>query len=273
LAAQWSKITETTAAGDLVVVRKGESLDFLEGVIGDLTADTCQFEFDDEKIGVKREKLEGLIYFHPAAAELPEAVARVDTRDGSRLAIESASLADGRLQLATPGGARWDLPVDELTRMDFSVGKIAYLSDLDPERVHYEPYFGFREAVPAVAEYYAYRRDASFENHPLVLDGTNYRKGLALQSRTTLAYRLPGKFRVLKAVVGIDDEVRGTGSAQLKIQADGKTLWEGELRGSEDPRELELELAGARRLEIVADYGPSQDVGDRVILGEARVTK
>ncbi len=273
LAAQWSKITETAAAGDLVVVRKGESLDFLEGVIGDLNADTCQFQFDGDTIAVKREKLEGLIYFHPATAELPEAVARVYTQDGSRLAVESASSADDRLQLSTPGGAKWDVPIGEVTRMDFSAGKVAYLSDLDPQRVEYEPYFGFREAVPAVAEYYAYRRDAGFENHPLVLDGTNYRKGLALQSRTTLVYRLPGKFRVLKAVVGIDDKVRATGDAQLTIRADGKTLWAGELRGSEPPRELELELAGARRLEIVADYGPSQDVGDRVILAEIRVTK
>jgi hypothetical protein len=273
LAAAFAKIAETTAAGDLVIVRKGDSLDFLEGVVGDLAADTCQFQFEGDSIPVKREKLEGVVYFHSAAADLPEAGGSVHTRDGSRLKIEKASLAGDRLQLALPGGAKWDVPLEEVTRIDFSAGKVAFLSDLDPERVEYEPYFGFREAAPALTEYYAFRRDVGFENHPLTLEGKSYRKGLALQSRTTLAYRLPGKFRVLKAMVGIDDAVRATGDAQLTIKADGKTLWEGELKGSEPARELELELAGARRLEIVADYGPSQDVGDRVTLGEARVTK
>ncbi len=271
---QWSDITHSVAAGDLVVVRKGQALDFLEGVVRDLTAETCDFEFDGETIPVKRAKLEGVVYFHPAsAADLAEPVGQVNTLDESRMVIASARLDEGRLNLVTPGGIALTLPLDEVTRVDFSAGKIAYLSDLDPERMEYEPYFGFRQALPVLDEYYAYRRDAGFENQPLALDGTTYRKGLALQSRTTLTYRLPGKFRVFKAVVGIDDDVRATGDATLAIKADGKTLWQGEVRGGEPARELELELGGARRLEIVADYGPAQDVGDRIHLCEARVTK
>ncbi|MEX2112756.1 MAG: NPCBM/NEW2 domain-containing protein [Pirellulales bacterium] len=273
LTKQWSEITHSAAAGDLVVVRKEEALDFLEGVVRDLTAETCDFEFEGETIAVKRGKLAGLIYFRTAAADLAEPLGQVMTRDGSRLAIASAALEDGRLKMATPGGVALTLPLDDITRLDFSTGKIAYLSDLDPQRVEYVPYFGLRQALPALADYYSYRRDSGFENQPLLLDGKTYRKGLAVQSRTTLAYRLPGKFRLFKAVVGIGDDVRATGDATLSIQADGKTLWQGELRGGEPAQELELELGGARRLEIVADYGPKQDVGDRINLCEARVTK
>lgn len=96
---------------------------------------------------------------------------------------------------------------------------------------------------------------------------------MALQSRTVLSYHLPGKFRRFKATVGIDDSVRATGNARLEIKADGKMLWQGELRGSEPARELELDVSGVRRLELVADYGDDLDTGDRVDLGDARVTK
>ncbi len=239
----------------------------------DLTATTCDFEIDGEVIGVNREKLAGLVYFHTATDDPGDAVARMQLRDGSQLSVATVTLDDVQLKLTVPSGAEWTVPLADVTRFDFSAGKIAYLSDLDPERAEYVPFLGFRKELPVLEQYFSYQRDRGFENRPLALDGVTYRKGLALQSRTVLSYRLPGKFRLFKAVVGIDGDVQATGDAVLSIKADGKPLWEGQLRGGEPPQELELELGGARRLEIVADYGREQDVGDRVNLCEARVTK
>jgi hypothetical protein len=218
--------------------------------------------------------VEGLVYFHATTDERPEPSGRISLRDGSRLTIAAAILdGDDEIKATLTTGVTLPLPLDQVTRIDFTTGKIAYLSDLDPETARYVPYFGFKQGIPLLGEFYGYRRDVAFESAPLELDGKQYRKGLALQSRTTLVYRLPGKFRVFKAVVGIDDNVRTTGSARLRISADGETLWAGAVRGTEPPQELELEIDGARRLEIVADYGDDQDVGDRVNLCEARVTK
>lgn len=270
---QWSAITKTPAGGDLLVVRKSGQLDYLEGVLGNVDAETCRFEIDKEAIPVKRAKVEGIVYFHSAVPELPEAVGRANVGDGSRLTITSATLDNGTIKFATPAGVSLALPVDAVARLDFTAGKITYLSDLEPERATYAAFFGINPDVPALHDFYGYRRDIGFENGPLELDGKTYRKGLSLQSRAALTYRLPGKFRLLKAVVGIDDSVRATGSATLRIKADEKVIWEGDVRGAEGPRELELDIQGARRLEIVADYGEDQDVGDRVDLAEARVTK
>ncbi len=273
LASQWAEIAKTSAGGDLLVVRKNEQLDYLEGVVGDVSADTCRFEIDDEVIPVKRANVEGIVYFHPAPAELADAEGRISTRDGSRIVIATATLGDGRLAIATPSGVSLSLPLGELTRLDFTIGKIAYLSDLEPASATYVPFFGFQQDLPVLSAFYGYRRDVGFENSPLVLDGKTYRKGLALQSRTVLSYRLPRKFRALKATVGIDDDVRATGTARLQIVADGKTVWEGDVRGTEPAQRLDLDISGARRLDIIADYGDEQDVGDRIILGDARVTK
>jgi alpha-galactosidase len=147
------------------------------------------------------------------------------------------------------------------------------LSDLEPESVEFTPLFGFKQSPPGLLEYYAYRRDVGFAKNPLRLDGKVYQKGLALASRTKLAYKLPGKFRVFRATVGIDDSVRETGSVKVEIKGDGKRLWQSDVRGSEPARELELEISGVRRLEVVVDYGEGLDVGDRLDLAEAQVTK
>ncbi|MGD9723406.1 MAG: NPCBM/NEW2 domain-containing protein [Pirellulales bacterium] len=273
LAKQWNEIAATSAAGDLLLVRKNDQLDYLEGVLGDIDADTCSFEIDAEKVPVKRAKIAGLIYFHAAPDELPEVTARLTAADGSQWAAATVTIDGANVRFKTPGDVELSLPPESVSRMDFSSGKIAYLSDLDPEAVNFVPFFGLKQELPALTAYYGYRRDQGFENQPLLLDGREHRKGLALRSRTTLVYRLPGKFRVFKATAGIDDAVRSVGNAALTIKADGQTVWQGDIRGREPVRELEVNLDGAKRLEIVVDYGDDQDVGDYVNLADARVTK
>ena len=193
--------------------------------------------------------------------------------DGSRLPLHMVELDGDQVSLSTPAGMKYKQALASVIRFDFSSGKIAYLSDLEPEAVEFTPLFGFKQSPPGLLEYYAYRRDVGFARNPLRLDGKVYQKGLALASRTKLAYKLPGKFRVFRATVGIDDSVRETGSVEVEIKGDGKVLWQSDVRGSEPARELELEIGGVKRLEFVVDYGEGLDVGDRLDLAEAQVTK
>ncbi|HEV3137937.1 MAG TPA: hypothetical protein VGZ26_08530, partial [Pirellulales bacterium] len=153
LTKQWSDITETNPTGDLLVVRKNDSLDYLEGVLGDLNKEICKFEMDKEVIPVKRTKVEGLIYFHPTAPEQAEPVGHLVATDGSHLAIRTAVLKDNVVKVTTPGGVAVELPLAEISRFDFSSGKIAYLSDLQPDAVTYVPYFGFQEEPLAVGDF------------------------------------------------------------------------------------------------------------------------
>jgi hypothetical protein len=273
LGKQWSEIASTRASGDLLIVRKGGQLDFLEGVAKDMEAERLNFEVDGEVIRVNREKIEGLVYFHPGEQNLPEAAGRVSAADGSSLSIHTATLVEGTIQIATPAGVSLTLVPEAISRFDFTAGKLAYLSDLDAESATYEPYFGFEKELPILSDYYAYRRDIGFENERLALDGATYAKGLALQSRTVLVYKLPGKFRLFKATVGIDDSVRRWGNAKVEIKADGKSIWQADIRGADPPRDLELDIQGAKRLSIEANFGDQLDIGDRVDFCDARVTK
>ncbi len=270
---QWTDIIATKATADLLVVRKNGALDYLEGVQGDVDADTCSFELDKEVIPVKRPKVEGIVYFRRAGAQLPEAVGQLATADGSRLALRAIELKDDAVHLTTPGGVAFDVPLSEVVRFDFSLGKIAFLSDLTVESATTVPYLDFKEPPAAIVASYQFRRDASFEGNPLRLDGKVYRKGLSLQSRSVLAYKLPGKFRLFKSVVGIDDSVRETGDVHVEIKGDGKVLWQGDIMSADAAQELEVDVAGVKRLEIVVDYGEDSSFGDWLDFADARVTK
>ncbi len=94
-----------------------------------------------------------------------------------------------------------------------------------------------------------------------------------MHSRSEVGYRLPGKYRRFKALVGIDDAVRPGGDAQLEIRGDGKLLWEGRIRGSEPAQPLDLDIAGVKRIDILVDFGADLDIADVVDLCEARMIK
>ena len=75
---QWQELLRGRASGDIVVLRRSKtSLDQLEGVFHDVTEEVVDFEFDEQRIAVKREKLEGIVYFHAAPRELPGTICRV----------------------------------------------------------------------------------------------------------------------------------------------------------------------------------------------------
>ena len=71
LEAAWAALLDKDRKKDLLVIRKGEVLDYLSGVVGDIDDQTVKFLLDQDEIPVKRDKIYGIIYQRrttPAAA-------------------------------------------------------------------------------------------------------------------------------------------------------------------------------------------------------------
>ncbi len=277
VAAEWSRILGLKPSNDLLVVSKGESVDYHKGMLHDVTDTVIHFDFDGEALPIKRSKVHGLRYYHAPNGALPEAVCRITDVAGSEWSADSVSLSDDlqstTLQWTTPTGVKVARPLAQVTRMDFSRGKIIYLSNLKPESVEYTPYFGTAKGLPSLAKLFAPRNDKNLEAGPLQVDGTQYAKGLALHSRTKIVYRLPGRFSRFKAVAGIDDGVRPRGNVQLVIRGDGRVLLDVAVTGADPPLPIDLDVTNVRRLSILVDFGDKLDVADHLDLCEARIKK
>jgi hypothetical protein len=271
--AQWSQIRDNGVESDLLVVSKDQSLDYHRGVLREVNNASVQFEVDGEVLPVKRGKVFGLIYYHPRGREIPEAICRLTDTSGSQWAVRTIRLDGENLAWTTPLGVEQSRPLGTLARLDFSQGKIVYLSDLEPESVRWTPYFGNPQQLPFRSELFAPRRNVGLDSRPLEMDGKTYAKGLALHSRTEMVYRLPGQFRWLRSEVGIDDGVRPRGNVRLIVRGDDRVLADMTVAGSEPPKPLEVDLQGVRRLSILVDFGDDLDVADHLDLGDARIVK
>ena len=271
----WQQFVDQPIEADLLVVRKKDDIDSVDGQIGDVGAESVAFAIDDEKLEVKRAKIAGIVYYRAEAAAAPAPLAKVQTADGSAWAAKSLALSEAGCTLETAAGAKVDVPAGALARIDFSQGKVLYLSDLDWDAAQSErtPYFGPPMPLDASVDPYAPQRDRALEGGELALGPRTYRKGLALHSRTRLVFRLPEGYRRLTALAGIDDRLSDQGSVKLEIVGDEKTLLSAIVSGGDAPLPVDLDVSGVRRLTILVDFGNDQDVADHLDLCDLRIIK
>lgn len=271
--------------GDVVIVRRpNQKLDFVEGVLGDVTDDTVKFQLDEDWIDVRRTKVDGIWYFKavPAAVRTPRC--RVRLIDGSKLEVEKLSLSGDLISITTTESLEFQLPLPKLRSIEFASSTSVFVSDLKCERVTLTPSL----AIPTLAKDLKElgvddpllpQSNSSFMGGDALrleaADGVieEYSKGLAIHSRTELTYRLAGEYRQLKALAGLDPSSRRTGSVSLVIRGDGKELFRSDIQAGMAPTEVDVNLTGANRLTILVDYGDASDIADRLNLCDARLTK
>src|SRR5262245_22749786 len=278
----WNALLKRESKNDLLVVKKDDVLDFLAGATGDV-GEKINMLVDGDEVPIAREKVYGIIY-HRRLPALPMPITEVRLTGGDALAITRFAWDGENLKVRLPSGADLAVPSAQLAALDFSSGKVLYLSDAEPRDVKYVPFFDL-----VVHEY---RRDRSLDGTPLTLAGKSYSRGLAIHSKTTLRYRIGGDYTRFQAVAGIDDTVRGltrkdppTGPdgkpdertlyayVRLVISGDGKPLFDSIVKGTDAPRNLDLDVTGVRDLEIVVDFGNNLDIADHLDLAGAKVIK
>jgi hypothetical protein len=272
LAEQWSKILDKKLDGDLLIVRRDDNLDYHQGVLLDVMPDLVKFQLDGDVLPIKRDKIYGFVYRHSARGALPGPICSILDDSGSRWQARNIDFQE-KIHWTTPAGLTLSRRPEAVALIDFSRGKIIYLSDLKPESIAWTPPFGTTKTLPSWEQFYAPRQDRTFASKALQLAGKEYGKGLAIHSRTEIVYRLPGSFRRLKAIAGIDDSLRPRGNVRLLIRGDNKTLLDALIAGTDKPLPIDLDISGMRRLSILVDFGNRLSFGDNLDLCNARIIK
>jgi hypothetical protein len=266
LDADWKGLLARDATSDLLVVKNEDVLDYLAGVTGDVGESVNLLLDGDDEVPVAREKVYGIIY-HRRLPNLPKSICQVRLTGGDVLEAAQVAWDSGKARVRLVAGPDIVVPGALISAIDFTVSKIMYLSDLKPRDVKY---VSFWEIF-----LYEYRRDRSLDGPPITLKGKSYPRGLAMHSKTTLRFRIAGEYTRFQALAGIDDSVAELGHiVQLVITGDGKPLFDGEIKGREPPRPLDLDVTGVRDLEITVDFGSDiSDIGDHLDLADAKLVK
>jgi hypothetical protein len=252
---------------DRVLLRNG---DVLEGILTNMDQKVLHLEVKRKEILIAKDKVAG-VALSTEVTRVPQPrgpYGHLVLGNGGRLTLISAHCDDGKM---LTGQTLFDnavqVPVDQIIALDLRQGRAVYLSDLKPLRYEHTPYLGIS---------WPYVTDGSVTGHDLCLQDSTYDKGLGMHSQSRLTYELSGGYRRFEAVVGPDAQAGQPGGAPIQVLVDGKPQ---ELGGDKEaadtpgPRFLRVNVAGARELTLVVEFGPRGDVQGHVNWADARLIK
>lgn len=271
VATRWNELHARENPSDLLVVRKQDLLDFVEGSVGEITDKQVTFLLNGNSVSVPRERAFGVIYAHrPAPRE--SATAQVQT-GRNRLNVGECLLDGDNFRLKLLSGLSLQVAADRVHLIEFA-GRIRYLEDL-------EAVVSYPEGITDLEKLWHFRRGTASNGAPLKIGAEESitRRGLWLHSGVTVRYRINRDFRRLAGLVGMDHNVRGNKAVQLVIVGDGRTLFDRKIAWSEEALPLDLDVEGVRDLEIRVERLPefvSTDLfatQEHLSLGDLRVIR
>ena len=173
--------------------------------------------------------------------------------DGSRLLATSVRMDSSALQLSV-FGQTWTTAPKNLVFLQPVSGRAVYISDLRPGEYRFVPFLDLT---------WPYRLDRGVTGTWLRAGGNLYLKGIGLHSTARLAYNLDQPYKRFQAELAIDDSAAGGGSVRFRAFVDGQEKFTSEtIRGGMKPTPINVDLTGAKQLDLVVDYADRADVLD-----------
>jgi hypothetical protein len=271
----WKKMLAARGKRDLYVIREGETLNFVQGTIlgGNEKGDEINFEKEDgSQTALRQSRAAGYVFAQALPKEVPQMLCKVIDAFGNNLVAQSMEITSSGVTVKTVAGVVVKYSsTAALSKLDYSQGNVAYLSDLDPrvdapEVPMDEKGLRLNPAVP-------YLRDHGLAGEPLKLGAELFSKGLLVAPDTVLTYTINGDYREFKAVLGIPENTPDAKlEAKVTIEADGRALISETIKRKDKPKGVSLDVKGVKSLRIIveADFAVN---GNRVLFGGALVQK
>jgi len=244
---------------------------------GDETGETIELTatIGGEVVTRKRKLLgvHGLIFRRTLDPKAPPIACKLLDTVQDVVMVSGVQFTAKNVTVTTPAGAKLEFPTDQVARLDYTKGRLDYLSDLEALTLVTRSNVEDGDKPEQLHVY----KDVSFkpERKQIQMGGTTFAKGLALRPYSEMVFDLKGEYRDFSAVVGLEDGVGSDGPVVLVIEADGTELVSLKLDASDKKRfqEVKRTIKDVQRLRIVVKSGDLFDLGKHVVLADAKVSK
>jgi hypothetical protein len=265
---EWQTALSKRGNSDLLAIKDpGGTVNHLDGTFGEGDEKGENIEFETTS-GTKRTpslaRIRGMSFLRKTSTEKPETICKIHDTSKNLWYAAQVAFNDKGFQVTTVAGVKLELPRQAAARLDFSQGRLTYLSDLEPVKLIE------RSNVERVERYH---RDKNLDDGPLRIAKETYSKGLAIHAYTELMYDIGGQYKDFKAVLGVDPTVGGESRVKVLIEGDGRQLFSEDFDRKTGPRPLTLDVKNIKQLRIVVASKGLLDLGDHVNIADAKVSK
>jgi hypothetical protein len=116
------------------------------------------------------------------------------------------------------------------------------------------------------------QKNQSVWEKPMTITGRRFRRGLGTHADSRIVYDVGGHYRRFQSWVGADGASNAT--ITFEVWADGKKRWESGLMKKRSPAKLvDLDLSGAKTLELVVGHGGDDIASDHANWADAKLLR
>lgn len=290
---QWQAIVQSRATADrLVLIRSADALEKLDGIVSAVGPAAVSFDFGGQAIDAPLAKLAGLCLFSasPAAGsasgssskgEEAKLSAIVRDRSGSRWMAAAISLPKNsqRVELQLLAGATFELPLEQLSEIDFSSGSTQYLADLQPlSRSSMKNAPGSGQSVSGALPLglVVAGADDLFGPRPRSvreLGRMTMGPSLEFVGSGSISYRIPEGFTRLRGEVELTPSGNRFTPCQVSVLLENEVIWQERLSQTGRRWEVDVPVVADGRLRIEVAVEAQTPVGDIVLWHELRLVK
>jgi hypothetical protein len=212
------------------------------------------FEASQGPITVSKDVLVAVVLGSEPQQPSSDQIARVQFSDGSTLRVSAMRWDAGGFEMTSFDGTWQGLPGSAVASIEILDSRWRWLSGMTPHSF---------EHTPQLALTWPLGVDRNARGRALRLGGRTYTRGLGVHSKSVLRYQLDGQFSRFLAVAGLDDSAGDYGDVHAVVIVDGEPRWRRDhMRAKRAPEQIEVDLTGARMLELHVDFGANGDLQD-----------
>ena len=270
----WQKTAEQVRESDALVVSKDQKLQTIDGIIGDVSADSVSFTVGERNADVKRSRLSGMLFYRRVTDEFAPPLCTLELTDGSSIQVRAINIKEQTLELNSVAGLSLSLTPDAIATLDFGSNRHVWLSDLEPATNDWAPLLASPAILDKLKQFSLARIDKSFSGKPLSIltadedsgsvSSKEFSKGFSIKGGGKISFLLSDQYLRLTGSIAFDPNANTAGKVKLIVQIDGKNRIEEVLDASnmERPFEIDIDLSGADRIVFQVDYFDRRAVGD-----------
>lgn len=181
--------------------------------------------------------------------------------DGSLLLADDLGIERRDLLVTLPGEGRLRVRWDDLVELAAGESRLRFLADMRATAAEGEP-------APAT-------RPAAFSAAAAArISGREYRRCVVARPGTRLVWQIDGQYAALVCRVGVAQGALPTAALTFVVIGDGRELCRSQPRTSADePQLLSANVAGVRRLELLAAGGAEAMLAGQAVWAEAALAR
>ncbi len=265
----WQAICQSVVSSDVLVVHQASGvLTKIEGIIEGIADGKVQFQYSGRTLEVPFSKLAGLRFFSKQTADREQLRAVVrDVYENEWMTSGLRTDSNRQLQLQLQCGEDVALDLRELASIDFSLGSLRYVADMQPIERRSQQIFDFPVELPTRELFGAQRVPAP--SRPGKISGPS----LKFLGGGQATYRIPDEFTRLEGSVELRPQGDKYTPVRVQIQLEGKSLFDQRLTATGKATTFEFPVAADQRLRLMVTPEARVPTGDVVLWRELRLLK